>query len=179
MSSFLDRGSADPFNLTVAAGDRISVQIDKEPRIPANVGQSWTVASTNGVPVVAERVMEATTESARIGVADTLGAPEGAHRWLFAAGSATPPADEYLIVFNPSDRPVRVTVTATGLGDSGPVLARSRLAPSTRTAIHINDIVKKGIVVLDVNADGLIVAERAQSRRRAGTVVHHRIAGAA
>jgi len=164
VSPFLERGAADPFNLTVAPGDRISLQIDKEPRIPPNVGQSWTVASTNGVPVVVERLMEATSDSARVGVADTTGAPEGARRWLFAAGSATPPADEYLIVFNPSDRPVRVTVTASGLGERVPLGAPFTLAPSTRMAIRVNDIVNKGIVVLDLGADGLVVAERAQSR---------------
>lgn len=164
VSPFLDRGAADPFNLTVAPGDRISLQIDKEPRIPPNVGQSWAVASTNAVPVVVERVMEATSDSARIGVADTTGAPDGARRWLFAAGSATPPADEYLIVFNPSDRPVRVTVTASGLGERVPLGAPFTLAPSTRLAIHVNDIVNKGIVVLDLDADGPVVAERAQSR---------------
>lgn len=164
VSSFLDRGAADPFNLTVAPGDRISLQIDKEARIPPNVGQSWTVASTNGVPVVVERLMEATSDSARLGVADTTGAPEGARRWLFAAGSATSPADEYLIVFNPSDRRVRVTVTASGLGERVPLGAPFTLAPSTRLAIHVNDIVNKGIVVLDLDADGPVVAERAQSR---------------
>lgn len=164
VSPFLDRGAADPFNLSVAPGERISLQIDKEPRIPPNVGQSWTVASTNGVPVVVERLMEATADSARVGVADTTGAPDGARRWLFAAGSATPPADEYLIVFNPSARLVRVTVTASGLGDSAPLGAPFTLAPSTRLAIHVNEIVNKGIVVLDLDADGPVVAERAQSR---------------
>ena len=164
VSPFLDRGSADPFTLTVPPGDRLAVQIDKEPRIPPNVGQSWVVASTNGVPVVAERVMEATSDSARVGVGDTLGAPQGAKRWLFAAGSATLPADEYLIVFNPTDRRVSVTVTASGLGDSAPMGSPFTLAPSTRLALHVNDTINKGIVVLDVKADGPVVAERAQSR---------------
>ncbi|GAC1313790.1 MAG: hypothetical protein NVSMB16_10540 [Acidimicrobiales bacterium] len=164
VSPFLDRGSADPFTLTIPPGDRLAVQIDKESRIPPNVGQSWVVASTNGVPVVAERVMEATSDSARVGVGDTLGAPQGAKRWLFAAGSAMLPADEYLIVFNPTDRRVTVTVTASGLGDSAPVGSPFTLAPSTRQALHVNDSVSKGIVVLDVSADGPVVAERAQSR---------------
>ena len=163
LAAALDRGSADPFSVSVPAGDRVSIQIDKEPRIPPNVGQSWSLTSTNGVPVVAERVMEATADSARVGVADTLGAPRGATRWLFAAGSATPPADEYLIVYNPTAHPVDVTVTASGLGEATAVGRPFTLAPGMRLALHINDSVDKGIVVLDVGATGPVVAERAQS----------------
>ena len=163
LAAALDRGSADPFSVSVPAGDRVSIQIDKEPRIPPNVGQSWSLTSTNGVPVVAERVMEASADSARVGIADTLGAPRGATRWLFAAGSATPPADEYLIVFNPTAHPVDVTVTASGLGEAVAVGRPFTLAAGMRLALHINDSVDKGIVVLDVGASGRVVAERAQS----------------
>ena len=164
VGAVLERGSVDPFSVTVPAGDRVSVQVDQEGRIPPTVGQSWVVASTNGVPIVSERVMEAASDSGRVGVADTLGAPKAARRWLFAAGSASDNADEYLIVFNPGDRPVDVTLTGSGLGESVPLGPVFTLAPSTRRAVHVNELLNKGIVVAEVNASGPVVAERAQSR---------------
>lgn len=167
VTAILDKGSADPFQLTLEPGDRLSLQVDKEPRIPPDDGQAWVVSSTNGVPVVSERVMEAGTGSFRTGVADSMGSPVASERWEFPAGSSADNADEYLVVFNPGDHPARVEVTVSGLGQAVPLPGAHPLVipPSSRRAVHINDVLAKGIVVIDVLSDVAVVAERAQSHQ--------------
>lgn len=165
VAAILEQGGAEPFVLTVPPRDRVSLQVDQEPRIPASVGQAWVVTSTNAVPVVVERVYEELSPAPRTGVAVSMGAPHLSNRWVFPAGSSGDGADEYLIVANPGSGPVKVTVTASGVGQPVvlPGLGPLRLAPGTRQAVRIGDIHRAGIVMLDVTADAPIVAERSQA----------------
>ncbi|MHB8467452.1 MAG: DUF5719 family protein [Acidimicrobiales bacterium] len=165
VAAILEQGAAEPFVVTVAPGGRASVQIDQEPRIPASVGQGWVVSAANGVRVVVERVYEELSPAPHTGVADSMGSPRLADRWVFPAGSASEGADEYLIVCNPGPSAANVTVTASGTGQAvvlrglGPLV----LAPRSRQAIRIGDARRAGIVALDVTADRAIVAERSQA----------------
>jgi hypothetical protein len=161
LAPVLDQGSAEPFPLTVPPFDRVSLEVDKQQRIPPGVGQAWVLTSTNDVPVVAERVIEAGPPGPHTGVGDTFGTPRPATGWVFPAGSAGPGADEWLVLFNPSDAPARVSLTASGLGQPQP-LPVVALAAGSRRAIEISTELPKGIVVLEVTSTVPIVAERAQ-----------------
>jgi hypothetical protein len=157
----LEQGSADPFNLTVPPQGMISLQVDQQPRIPPGVGQAWVLTSTNGVGVVAERVITSGPPAAATGVADTTGASAPARRWVFPEGSAANGADEWLVVFDPGAAPAHVSVVASGAGQAT-VLPALVIGPGSRQAVDIGRIDPAGIVVLDVGSDVPIVAERRQ-----------------
>jgi hypothetical protein len=161
----LESGAAQPFGLTVAPGDRVTLQVDQESRIPASVGQAWVVTSTNGVPFVVERVYEEMPPAARQGVADSMGAPRLAKEWVFPAGSAAAGGDEYIIAFNPGTVAAKVVMTASGFGQPVPLSNADPLvlAPGQRHAVRVGDAFKQGLVILDIISDQPIVAERAQA----------------
>ncbi|MDP8991706.1 MAG: DUF5719 family protein, partial [Actinomycetota bacterium] len=96
----LDQGAAEPFEVTVPAGDRVTLTLNTESRIPKGVGHSAVVRSSNDVPVVAWRSLEVSGSSAA-GRADVLGARRAARRWLFPAGGVDPAFDELVVVLNP------------------------------------------------------------------------------
>ncbi len=144
------------------ADARISLDVSQQPRIPPGIGQAWVLSSTNGVPVVAELVIDAVAPAARSGVSDTTGAPRLSTGWVFPAGSAAAGADEWIVLFNPGTRPARVTVAASGAGRSQPVAAGAALAAGSRRAIDIGVVHPQAISVIEVTSDVPIVAERAQ-----------------
>jgi len=158
----LDQGSADPFDLTVPADDKISLDIPQQARIPPGIGQSWVLSSANGVPVVAERVIDAVSPAVRAGVSDTTGAPRLSTGWEFPAGSAAAGSDEWIVLFNPGNRTADVTLSASGLGLSQPVAVGGALLPGTRRAVDIGVAHPQAICVIDVASDVPVVAERAQ-----------------
>ncbi len=116
----LDEGAAEPFDLTVPPGERVTVVTSDEERVPKNVGHAATVVSLNGVPIVAERSVTAVAPANRIGVEDTLGARRTAQRWAFAAGSATDTTDEVIVVLNPGPAPATVTVRGLAAASTSP-----------------------------------------------------------
>jgi hypothetical protein len=157
----LDQGSADAFTVTVPQGDRVSLEIDGQQRIPPGIGQAWVVRSTNGAPVVAERIIQAASASGHTGVGDTLGTPRLATGWVFGAGSAGSGADEWLVLFDPGTAPAQVTVVASGMGKPQS-LPPVTLSPGSRQLVHIGATYPEGIVVLHVASSAPIAAERAQ-----------------
>jgi len=162
----LDSGSADPFSVTVAAQDTVTLQIDQQDRIPPGVGAAWAVTSTNGVPVVAELLTESGSPARLTGVTDTFGAPAGATRWVLAAGSAADGADEWVELYNPGPASADVRVVASGDGSAVALagLAPFTLDPGARRVLHIGDVWPHAVAVLDVSADHPIVVARTQAR---------------
>jgi hypothetical protein len=92
--------SAEPFELTVPARGRATVQTSTEDRIPEG-GYAMIVRSLNGVPVVAERHQQRVPPDGYSGRADLLGSRRLSRRWLFATGALSPSVDEYLFLYNP------------------------------------------------------------------------------
>jgi hypothetical protein len=80
---------------------------------------------------------------------------------VFAVGSSTSGADEWLSLFDPGPTPARVTITASGLGVETP-LAPQALPAGGRVTIDIGRALAKGIVVLTVRSSVPVVAERTQ-----------------
>ena len=118
------------FRLSIPAGDFSVVDYGAEDRVPVGVGHATLVRSTNGVPVVAERVLSHTVTAGEDGedgeddesesTGDTAagpGAALAARRWTFPGplggdGSTTP-----FVVFNPDpERPTRVTLLEVAHG---------------------------------------------------------------
>jgi len=163
---FLQSGSADPFQISVPPGDRVSLQVSQQARIPPGIQQSWLITSTNGISVVAERIVEWTPPAAVAGITDTVGAPRTSTRWVFPAGAVTATADEHLVLMNPGAVPATVRVLASGAGhvETAPVgPAPVIVAPSGRTVLHVQGPAAIDPVVLDVVATAPIVAERVQN----------------
>ena len=162
LALLLDRGSADPFQLVVAAHDRVTVHVNAESRIPHGVAHAGVVTSTNGVGIVAERVVTAGPPSARRGISDLLGATGASTRWVFPVGSTSKAQDEWLVAFNPGSTTTQVSVTALVAGQSVqvPDLQAIALPGGSRVAIRLGDHVSPGGMVIAVDARAPVVVER-------------------
>jgi hypothetical protein len=161
LTPVLEEGSADPFDLTVPPDAVTTLEVDQQQRIPPGVGEAWVLTSTNGAPVVAERLSVSAPPAVHTGISDTIGTPVLATRWLFPAGSAATGADEWLVTFNPGSRPAHIQVVASGSGQPQDLPAFT-VAPGSRRAIQLSTVYPKGIVMLDVRSDVPVAAERAQ-----------------
>jgi len=158
----LDEGATEPFDLTLAPRERLTVLTNEQERVPKNVGHAATVVSLNGVPVVAERSVSAVAPATRSGTADSLGARRTARQWVLASGSATETVDEVVVVLNPG--PADATVSVKGLA-TGQLLAIETLEAlvipaGTRQAIRLTDHVKREALALLVQASSPVVVER-------------------
>jgi hypothetical protein len=114
--------------LSIRAGTFTVVDYGAEERVAAGVGHATVVRSTNGVPVVAERIMthagerdgeddqdeESSEGDDRTGdIAAGPGAVVAAHRWAFPSAFDSAGLRSRFVVFNPdSERSARVTLLA-------------------------------------------------------------------
>jgi hypothetical protein len=136
----LDQGVAEPFELSVPPGQVIPVASDQQARIPAGVAHSAVLDSLNGVPVVAGRMVSATSPSPWQGIADMLGQRVASDRWLVAGALADPTHDGWVVVYNPGSDPLRVVVDALKGGAQVPLAGEGTVTvpPQRRAAIHLN-----------------------------------------
>jgi len=159
-----DAGAIEPFDLTVPARQRIDLVANDEERVPKGVAHAASVTSLNGVPVVVERSISATSPASRSGIAEVLGARRMAARWVLAAGAATDTIDEWVSVLNPTTSAVRVSFTALAGGQPLPVesLQDVPVAPGRRETFRLTDHIKRDDLALLVEAvGGEVVVERA------------------
>lgn len=105
----LPEASAEPFELTVPARGRASIQTSAEDRIPEG-GYAMTVRSLNGVPVVAERQQQRAAPNPYGGWADLTGSRRTGRRWVFAAGSPSGTVDQWMFLYNPGPAPATATI---------------------------------------------------------------------
>ncbi|HEX2850147.1 MAG TPA: DUF5719 family protein [Acidimicrobiales bacterium] len=159
----LDQGSAEPFDLTVPAHDRLTLNAQDEERIPRGVGHSATVRSVNGVAVVAEQTLATGSPAPRTGFADQLGIRAPARRWSFAIGGTSNTVDEWITVQNADpSHPVRLSVTVLAQGQLLAVDGATGLdvPAGGRLAIRLTDHVSRADLPLVVTANGPIAAVR-------------------
>jgi hypothetical protein len=107
----LEQGSAEPFSISVYPDDVVTVTATGQARIPPGSTYAVSLASTNGVGVVASRSISAQAPSAARGSATVLGARKGATQWLIGGVSITKTTDQYVTVSNPTGTSVRVTAS--------------------------------------------------------------------
>jgi hypothetical protein len=164
----LEQGQAEPIVVAVPPQSRHTVVANDEARIPKQVPHAVTVVATGGgpdgrgLPVVAERTIDAVAPSKRTGLAIMPGALVASDRSAFAVGEADENADEWLVLMNPGPRPatVGVTVLADGIPTSTPPLQGIDVPPGQRRAVHIDDSVKRATTPLVIQANVPIVTER-------------------
>lgn len=158
----LDEGVAEPFEIRVPAGDRVTVTFNDEARIPKGVGHSTTVRSANGVPIAATRTVEAATPT-RSGRADTLGARRASKRWLFPAGGTTQIMEELVVVQNTGTQPASVSLAGLAEGQEValPQFQGVTIEPGRRQVFRIGDALRRTPLAVVVNATSEVVAERA------------------
>ncbi len=158
----LDEGVAEPFEIRVPAGDRVTITFNDEPRVPKGVGHSTTVRSINEVPVAVTRSVEADASS-RSGRADTLGARRAAKRWLFPAGGTTATIDEVITVQNAGTQPASVSLAGLAGGQEVPFpqFQGVTIEPGRRQAFRIGEALRRAPLPVAVNATSEVVAERA------------------
>jgi hypothetical protein len=170
----LEQGAAEPIVLTVPPESRVTLTANDEARIPKSVAHAVTVRSTNDVPLVVERTIDAAAPNARSGLAITLGARVAAQRWIAAAGQADDSSDAWLVLQNPGGRASRITVTLLddGVATVPPAFRGVEVGARQRRALRLTDTVRKGPTALLVTSDQPVVVERdIYTMRAAGTAM--------
>lgn len=110
-------GSVEPFEATIAPHQYAEIVLSGSGRVPQGVGYAAVAVSRNGVPIVAERVVEAEAPAFPTGMTVTLGSPAVASHWLVPVGSGTYLREVTVVVTNPSSTdPVTVTVATVSGG---------------------------------------------------------------
>lgn len=161
-----------PEPVEVAVPRRAVATVDAgDAKVPGGVAHSSVVSSSNGVPVVVERTMDARRPAPRVGWSTMLGAPDTASRWLFPAGEANGNTDEWIVVSNPGDSPVTVSLAALAGGFQLPIENATDLAvgPNGRLAVRLGDHINRSPLPILVLSSGPVVVERdAYAVKRAG-----------
>jgi hypothetical protein len=152
----------EPIDLTVPARAQVTIDAAGTERIPKGAAHSSTIVSLNGVPVVAERLLDAQPPAPRRGWASSLGAPVAHARWLLPLGEVSGNTDEWVVVHNPSPEPLTVSITALAGGQLLDVegLQDLDIAPGERIAVRLGDHIERSPLPLLVEATGNVVVER-------------------
>lgn len=156
-------GVPAPFELSVPPEDWVTLDLSEEERIPVEIPHAITVESVNGVPVVAERVVNDESPSARTGISAELGSRIATERWVLPAGAATEETDELVTVFNPSDRAATLTVVRLdGSPSPSPItdLAAVELPAGQRIGLRLGDFVEAEQLPVVVESTEPVVVER-------------------
>jgi hypothetical protein len=161
----LDQGAAEPFELKVPAGERLTFDPASESRVPKGVGHAATV--TSNVAVIVERTLDyASSAGGRLGLSIAPGATHAAAQWLLPQGGVSDAQQEWVVVHNPGRRTVKFTIAApTGghrVGWDG--VRAVTLRGGQRRNIFMGDIVTRPDLPLLVDATGPVIVERILAR---------------
>ena len=153
---------SEPVDLTIPPGGQVTVEAAELGRVPAGVGHQSTIRSLNGVPVVAERSIDARPPSGKEGWTSALGSPSVAERWLLPYGATSEDLDEWVVVANTGAEPVTATISGLVGGRLLDIegLSDIELAPAGRRAIRIGPRIERAPLALLVEATGPVVVER-------------------
>jgi hypothetical protein len=158
----LEKGAAEPFELTVPARERVTLVANKESRIPKEDSHAITVIRRSGPGVVAEQTVDAVTPAPRTGFADTLGARRLSSRWFLATGSANPNFDEWIVVHNPGRRAAKLSFAVLASGQRLAVEGmQSVIVPAgRRQAFRLGDHLSRDATPMVVDATAPVLVER-------------------
>jgi len=154
--------SPEPVDLTVPARGQLTVEAKDVGGVAAGIAHSSTVTSQNGVPIVAEREIDARSPSARRGWSSSFGATAPARRWAVAVGETSGVTDEWIVVHNPGTRLRRFSIGALANGEVLPIegLQDLTIPAAGRVAARLGDHVLRSPLPIVIVGDGGIVAER-------------------
>ena len=135
----LDQGVAEPFDLSVGPEQVITVVSSQEVRIPAGVSHAAVLQSLNGVPVVAERTLAASSPSTWSGLGELPGGRLAASRWLLADNGADGNHDGMVVVYNPGPAPAQTVIEGLSGRAQVPLIAVT-VGAGRRAAVHLNSL---------------------------------------
>ena len=115
-------GSVAPFEMTILPHQYSEVDVSGAGQVPQGVGYTAVAASTNGVPIVAARTVNAAAPASPVGMTVTMGSPVVATNWLVPVAAAPYVSSTTVVVTNPSSTdPVTVSVSSVGGGVTQPL----------------------------------------------------------
>lgn len=157
----LEEGEVEPFEITVPAQGRVTLDLGAEERVPKGVPHAALAQSINGVPVAVARVVE--SSAPRVGRSDTLGARRLARAWGLAFGEASETTDMWVIVYNPTEEAAVVDVV--GLADGQRVAIEGMQGVSIpagrRMGLRLTEHIKRSPLPVVVSSNVDVVVERA------------------
>ena len=159
LSLGLDQGVAEPFDLSVGPGDVIPVVSEQQARIPAGVAHSAVLVSTNGVPVIAVRMVSAGAASAFDGFGVLSGGRVSASTWLVPSARADRRHQGWIVLYNPGSTPVRASVTGLGSSANLPGVGFQIVGPGKRVAVRLGHGFKSFDQAVEVDATGPLYVE--------------------
>ncbi len=164
-------------NYMVSPGSRTTISVDGVPGMEGT-GVALQVESTNGVGIVAERVMYFDYMGNK-GGSGGIGVNAPAGKWYLAEGYTGSGFDTYLTLANPSEDLARVQADFL-LEGRDRVTEYFDVAPHSRLTVKVNEIVPKANVAVEVGSlNGVgIVAERVMYFNYGGKRGGHASAGA-
>ena len=155
-------GSVTPFEVSIPGHQYHEIDVSGAGRVPQGVGYTAAAVSTNGVPIVAERVVSAAAPAAPVGLTIALASPVMATNWLVPVASAPYLSSTTVVVTNPSaTEAVTVTVSTIGGGAVEPVAngAGVTIAPGARGGFEVPAGAKAAELAVNVEADGDVLVE--------------------
>jgi len=152
----------EPVDVTVPARGQITLLAGEIDRVAAGIGHTSSIRSLDGVPVIAERSLDARPPIDRRGWTSTLGSPVAAARWVFPLGEASGNTDEWIVVHNPSPGAVTFSVVALAGGQTIAIdgLQDLPVGPGGRVAVRLGDHIERSPLPVLVSATGDVVVER-------------------
>ncbi len=157
-------GTVEPFTLTVGPTRYGAVDLYEDGRIPAGIDGWVLVRSTNGVPVVAERLDGGNADAEESGLAAVTGSPVQAQEWILPHASGPAGDVAQLVIVNPSpsaDATVSLRADTGGVSQELPGAASVVVPAGSRVVVSLSSeaLGLEAISVL-VSADAPVVVGR-------------------
>lgn len=163
---FMDDSAVEPFQLTLPAQGRTTLDLGEDGRIPHGVGHALVVRAVDGRSIVVEHLIDSRSPSARTGLAAQTGSTVRARRWVAAAGAATEDLDEGIVVLNTGSTDVRFSVIALANGQRLPIegLQDVELKAGRRGGIRLGEHIRRPDLPLIVEATAPVSVQRSLFR---------------
>ena len=161
-----ENGVPEPIALSLAPGAHTVVDIGADGRVPAGLGHAAVVRSSNGVPIVAERVLTSSLQNRR-GITVMSGSPVVSNEWSFAAGALNDDWDEVLLVVNLDPQVIaEVDVFAVSEGQMVPIseLQGVEVGANSRLAVKLGAHIRRDDLAIQVRSTEPVVVERGLHR---------------
>ncbi len=136
----VDGSSVEPYTTNVRAGQFAVVAFDNEQRIPAGRRHWEFVFTTDGTPIVAERVIRRRAEAAVPGLDLSPGSPAGANTWVLPAARFDDSVSSEVAIVNSSQTEAAIVeVSMMGAGEEGLIagLERLEIAAGTQRVVEL------------------------------------------
>ncbi|MCX7619697.1 MAG: DUF5719 family protein [Acidimicrobiales bacterium] len=155
--------AVEPYDAGVRSGQYKEMSVLADERLPRGESASFVVLSTNQTPVVAAQVLKAKGSgegAALAGVEYTMGSPLLARRWLVPAGAFPEATGADVLIANPTDQEIVVTVNAIRRGRSGRFqgFEERSIAPGARVSVDVSAL-RDEQVGIEVVADGPVLVQ--------------------